>query len=143
MPRMITTTASLPRLSGGEQQRVAIARALVNDPMLVLADEPTGNLDPEITVDIMKLFLDINIRGTTVLIASHDRHLSRNLDSFRNLHSAGDLNQAFAHLDRSRNEPGVNQSGLALDKSFGKREKDSQTLKVVLREVERADMCTA
>ena len=64
-----------PRLSGGEQQRVAIARALVNDPILLLADELTGNLDPEITVDIMKLFFDINIRGTTVLIASHDRHL--------------------------------------------------------------------
>ncbi len=62
-------------LSGGEQQRVAIARALVNEPLLLLADEPTGNLDEETTRDVMKLFFEANVRGTTILLATHDRRL--------------------------------------------------------------------
>ncbi len=66
-------------LSGGEQQRVAIARALVNEPVLVLADEPTGNLDPDLSLDVMNLFREINAAGTTVLVATHDRELVRHV----------------------------------------------------------------
>ncbi len=63
------------RLSGGEQQRVAIARALVNNPLILLADEPTGNLDAALSREIMDQFLDIHQRGTTLLVASHDESL--------------------------------------------------------------------
>ncbi|HWI40612.1 MAG TPA: cell division ATP-binding protein FtsE [Verrucomicrobiae bacterium] len=62
-----------PKLSGGEQQRVALARALVNDPKILLADEPTGNLDDANKQQVMEVFREANIRGTTVLVASHDR----------------------------------------------------------------------
>lgn len=64
-------------LSGGEQQRIAIARALVVDPLILLADEPSGNLDDEVTLDIMELFKRANARGTTVLLATHDHSLSK------------------------------------------------------------------
>ena len=62
-------------LSTGEQQRVCIARAIVNGPVVLLADEPTGNLDPERTREIMELFKLINARGTTVIVATHDPHV--------------------------------------------------------------------
>lgn len=67
-------------LSGGEQQRVAIARAIVKDPLILLADEPTGNLDPDLTREIMTLFKNIHQRGTTVVIATHSRQLLEGTD---------------------------------------------------------------
>ena len=63
------------KLSGGEQQRVAIARALVNQPVLLIADEPTGNLDPVTSEDIMKLFNEINHMGTTIIMVTHNKEL--------------------------------------------------------------------
>ena len=63
------------QLSGGEQQRVAIARAIVNDPRIVIADEPTGNLDPETGRDIMDIFQRVNASGTTIIMATHDKNI--------------------------------------------------------------------
>ena len=62
-------------LSGGEQQRVSIARSIVNMPKVVIADEPTGNLDPETSWEIMRIFEEINTRGTTVVMATHNREI--------------------------------------------------------------------
>ena len=67
-------------LSGGEQQRVAIARAIVNDPLLVIADEPTGNLDPETSWDIMRIFSEINKSGATIVMATHDKEIVDNME---------------------------------------------------------------
>lgn len=66
-------------LSGGEQQRVCIARALVNNPLILITDEPTGNLDPMISFEIMQLFLEINARGTTIIMATHNHNLVNKL----------------------------------------------------------------
>ncbi|MFQ5480163.1 MAG: cell division ATP-binding protein FtsE [Thermodesulfobacteriota bacterium] len=68
-------------LSGGEQQRVAIARALVKEPTIILADEPTGNLDHKLSMETIELFRDVNNRGTTVVIASHDMEIVRKFGS--------------------------------------------------------------
>jgi len=62
-------------MSGGEQQRVAIARAIVNNPSVIIADEPTGNLDPETSWGIMRLLEDINFRGTTIVMATHNKEI--------------------------------------------------------------------
>jgi len=68
--------AALPsELSGGQQQRVSIARALINNPAVIIADEPTGNLDPETSWDIMNLFEEINRRGTTIVMATHNKEI--------------------------------------------------------------------
>ena len=83
---------SLPNtLSAGEQQRVGIARALVSKPPLVLADEPTGNLDPDLSADIMALFEQFNQAGVTLLIASHDLSLINQLHHRRLTLKAGQL----------------------------------------------------
>jgi cell division transport system ATP-binding protein len=66
------------RLSGGEQQRIVIARAIVAEPTVLLADEPTGNLDPDTAEDVLKTFKEIHAKGTTILIATHNRELYRN-----------------------------------------------------------------
>jgi len=79
-----------PSLSGGEQQRVAVARALAGDPALLLADEPTGNLDADRTLEVMELLANANARGTTVLIATHDRSL---LERYK---------RRVVHLERGR-----------------------------------------
>ena len=97
-------------LSGGEQQRVGIARAAVAKPQIILADEPTGNLDPELSEEIMQLFVEFNRAGTTVLVASHDLHLVRKLEKRVLVLDHGKLIDDFRPAEqRSRNATTQNQ----------------------------------
>ena len=89
------------RLSGGEQQRVALARALVNDPKILLADEPTGNLDDANKNQIFSIFKDANARGTTVIVATHDRRLIENSHNRIITLSKGDI---VEHLEKEQEE---------------------------------------
>ena len=89
---LLNKEKSMPiTLSGGEQQRVGIARAVVHKPLLLLADEPTGNLDPVLSREIMQIFVDFNRVGVTVLVASHDLRLIEELDMPRMTLNAGQL----------------------------------------------------
>ncbi len=89
---LLNKEKSMPiTLSGGEQQRVGIARAVVHKPMLLLADEPTGNLDPILSREIMQIFVDFNQVGVTVLVASHDLRLIEELDMPRLTLNAGQI----------------------------------------------------
>jgi cell division transport system ATP-binding protein len=98
-------------LSGGEQQRVGIARAVVHKPMLLLADEPTGNLDPVLSREIMQIFVDFNQVGVTVLVASHDLHLIEELDKPRLTLNAGQLIlNDLNHSDAGQRSGGIDGS---------------------------------
>ena len=88
------------RLSGGEQQRVALARALVNDPKILLADEPTGNLDDANKNQILTIFKDANVRGTTVVVATHDRRLIEHSHKRLVTLSKGDIVEQVEKQDR-------------------------------------------
>lgn len=106
-------------LSGGEQQRVAIARALVNNPPILLADEPTGNLDPDLSIDIMGMLVDANRSGMTVIVATHDRALMQQFGKRVVL-----LNKGFLIEDGAPEDvlPGAtigNESPLGADGVYG------------------------
>jgi cell division transport system ATP-binding protein len=94
--------ATPEELSGGEQQRVGIARAIVNGPSLVIADEPTGNLDPETSLDIMNLLEQINLRGTTILVSTHNQNIVNQMNkrviTMRNGELVRDVIQGAYHV---------------------------------------------
>lgn len=79
------------KLSGGEQQRIAIARAVVNEPTLIVADEPTGNLDPELSMEILDIFKKLNEKGSTIIFATHNRNLIKSTNFRRVIISRGKL----------------------------------------------------
>jgi cell division transport system ATP-binding protein len=111
-----------PKLSGGEQQRVAVARALVNEPQMLLADEPTGNLDPKSAQEVFRLFRDINMKGTTVLVATHDREtvrkMRRRIISMERgrvvddgSHGLSEAQLSFLDADENEEQPAVEGGG--------------------------------
>ena len=103
------------QLSGGEQQRVAIARAIVNDPRIVIADEPTGNLDPETSWDIMDIFQRINAAGTTIVMATHDKTIVDQMQRRVIAIAGGKITRDEARGVYSENPP---QSQSTFDKFF-------------------------
>lgn len=106
---------SLPdELSGGEKQRVAIARALVNSPQILLADEPTGNLDPELSLEIFQLFQEINQRSTTVLAATHDPTILEEVPHRRLVLDRGRLISDAEHRPRKQGDAGISPTWKAL-----------------------------
>ncbi len=99
-----------PKLSGGEQQRVAIARALVNEPLVLLADEPTGNLDPQSGQEVFRLFRDINMKGTTVLVATHDWETVRKMQRRIITMERGKVNDDGSHAAPRQPSERTNQT---------------------------------
>ncbi len=97
-------------LSGGEQQRAAIARAVVARPKLIIADEPTGNVDPEMGTRLMRLFIELNKLGTSIIIATHDQHLWRQFD-FPRLHLSNGQAVYSAHIATNGTPNGTNNNG--------------------------------
>ena len=95
---------SVDSLSGGQQQRIAIARAIVNEPKLLLCDEPTGNLDPNTSMEIMKVLEDINKMGTTIIMATHDRDIVNKMKKRVILLDKGKLKKDFAKGTYDKNE---------------------------------------
>lgn len=102
------------RLSGGEQQRVAIARSLVNDPVLILADEPTGNLDTRTSVEIMKIFQDLNKKGITIIMVTHEHDISQYARRLLFLRDGKLLKDEVVH-NRLDAEEILNQEKFAID----------------------------
>jgi cell division transport system ATP-binding protein len=95
------------KLSGGEQQRVAIARALMNDPLLLLADEPTGDLDADLAVEVMRLLSEINARGTTVVVATHDMNMVREMGRRTLVLKAGRVLEEIPEVATARWKPAL------------------------------------
>lgn len=115
------------KLSGGEQQRIAIARAIVNHPLILLADEPTGNLDPDVTREILQLLLRINSSGTAVLMATHNHQLVKNFGQriihLRDGNLVEDRRTGLQALSRERIEQLRNSTDPATDRAIWTRRK--------------------